>query len=424
MSLKANIDQVVEDMREEILSLLQRLVQIPTLAGDEGPAQDIIWEKVKSLQMEMDRWDPPDDELARHPAYVPVDKPYNNRPNVVGRYRGSGEGRSLILNGHVDVVPTGPEEHWTSSPWSANFVDGKIYGRGSADMKGGLTSAIFAVQALQKAGIRLKGDLIVESVVDEETGGNGTLACILRGYKADGMIFAEPSSLGAIAVSNRGAQYFRITVSGQEGGIEYKHDLVNPITKAFELFQAVEAYSIMRESVVSHPLYDFLYNTKVPLGICKIQGGEWPSTVPSQVVLEGSIECLPGEDIQVVKEGFKKYLMEWNAKDPWLKEHPIKLDWFGLWFEAAEIAPDHQLPGMLAATAAEVTGNTPLIGGAGGCDLRLPILHGSTPAVLFGPAGGLIHSFDEYVEFEQVVACTKIFARFAMDWCGTEKEAA
>jgi len=420
MEVKERIDQAVESQRTEALALLQRLVQIPTLAGNEKPAQDVVLDKMKSLKLDVDTWDPPDDELARHPAFVPVDISYRGRPNVVGTYHSRGGGRSLILNGHVDVVPTGPESHWSASPWSGSFVDGKVYGRGSADMKGGLVSAILAVQALQEAEIHLKGDLIVESVVDEETGGNGTLACILRGYQADGMIFTEPSSLGAIAVSNRGAQYFRIIVFGQEGGIEYKHDLVNPIAKAMEVFQAVEAYSIMRESIVSHPLYDNLYNTKVPLGICKISGGEWPSTVPSQTVMEGSIECLPGEDIHAVKDGFKKYLAEWCTKDAWLKDHPVKLEWFGLWFESAEISSDHALPVMLAQAVQEVTSQVPMVGGAGGCDLRLPVLHGKTPAVLFGPAGGMIHSVDEYVEFEQVMACAKILARFAVDWCGME----
>ncbi len=198
-------------------------------------------------------------------------------------------------------MPIGPPETWTHGPWSGDFVDGKVYGRGSADMKGGCVSNILAVKALQNSGVNLKGDLILESVVDEEAGGNGTLACVLRGYTADACNFTEPSSLVNAAISNRGAQYFRITVPGQEGGTEYKHELVNPITKAIEVFQAVEAYSIMREFSVSHPLYDPFYFTKVPLGICKIQAGEWPSTVASQCVMEGTIECLPGEDIHEIK---------------------------------------------------------------------------------------------------------------------------
>lgn len=418
MDIKPQIAEAVESHRQEALELLQTLVRIPSLEGNEKPCQEITAEKMRALNLEIDIWDPPDDALQAHPAYVPTGKSYQGRPNVVGVRRGSGGGRSLILNGHVDVVPIGPEESWSKGPWSGHFEDGRVYGRGSADMKGGVVSNLIAVQALQTAGIQLQGDLIVECVVDEEAGGNGTLACIMRGYTGDGCIFTEPSGLGRLAVSNRGAQFFRIIVPGQEGGIEFKHELVNPITKAIEIFQAVEAYSIMRESTVSHPLYDAYWNTKVPTGICKFHAGEWPSTVASQAVLEGSIECLPGENIQAVKQAFLEYLMEWSAKDPWLKDHPLQVEWFGLWFDSSEVPPDHPFVQTLARIATDVTGQKPFIGGGGGNDLRLPVLYGDTPAVLYGPAGGMIHSTDEYVEFEQVITCAKILAQMAVEWCG------
>lgn len=418
MAPKMKISEAVESHRQEALELLQALVRTPSLEGDEKACQEIVTEKMGSMDLDVDIWNPPDEELEAHPAYVPVEFSYQNRPNVVGLYRGFGDGHSLILNGHVDVVPTGPEDAWARSPWSGHFEDGKVYGRGSADMKGGVVSNLLAIQALKTAGVHLKGDLIIESVVDEEAGGNGTLACILRGYTGDACIFTEPSGLEAMGISNRGAQYFRIIVPGQDGGTEYWHDLVNPIAKAMEIYQAIEAYSIMRESNVSHPLYDAFYNTKVPLGVCKISAGQWPSTVASRCVMEGTIECLPGEDIHQVKEDFKAYLLEWARKDDWLKEHPLTIEWFGLWFDAAEIDPEHPFVLALAGKVEQVTGNRPIIAGAGGCDLRLPILYGDTPAVLFGPAGGMIHSTDEYVEFEQVITCAKILALTAIEWCG------
>jgi len=418
MDWSTKIDTAVEAHRHQALDLLQRLVQTPSLAGSEAGCQEIIASYMRELGLDVDVWEPPDAELAAHPAFVPVGMSYQGRPNVVGIWRGTGGGRSLILNGHVDVVPTGAEETWQRSPWSGIFEDGKVFGRGSADMKGGLVSNLLAVTALQNAKLHLNGDLVLESVVDEESGGNGTLACIQRGYQGDGCIFTEPSGLTNVAISNRGAQFFRLIVPGQEGGVEYKHDLVNPINKAMELIQAVDAYSIYRESSVSHPLYDPYYNTKVPLAVCKINGGEWPSTVPSRCLLEGTIECLPGEDIHEVKEALKSYLLEWCQKDAWLKDHPIQVEWFGLWFDAAELKPEDPLVKGLVSAIEQVTGNSPIVAGAGGCDLRLPILYGNTPAVLFGPAGGMIHSTDEYVEFEQVVACAKILAVMAIHWCG------
>ncbi len=412
------IDQAIETHRGEALELLQELVRIPSLEGAEKPCIDVLERQLRRMELDVDRWIPDDDELAAHPAYVPTGWSYAERPNVVGIMRGAGGGKSLKLNGHVDVVPIGPPELWEHGPWSGEFVDGKVYGRGSADMKGGVVSNVLTVLALQTAGIELAGDLIVDCVVDEEAGGNGTLATVLRGHNADACIFTEPTGMDRLSVSNRGAQFFRITVPGEEGGVEYKHQLTNPITKAFEVFQAVEAYSIMRESVVSHPLYDDAYDTKVPTGICKIQAGEWPSTVASQALLEGTIECLPGEDIHEIKEDFRRYIFEWSAKDPWFSAHPLKIEWFGLWFDAAEIDPNHPMVHTLKAAAKSVTGRDAQVDGAGGCDLRLPVLYGNTPSVLFGPSGAMIHSTDEYIEFEQVIDCARVLARMAVDWCG------
>jgi acetylornithine deacetylase len=421
MDPRTEIPEAIESFRQEALALLQTLVHTPSLAGDEKRCQEIQAERMDAMSLEVDMWEPSDEELAAHPAYVPVELSYEGRPNVVGIHRGHGGGPSLILNGHVDVVPTGPDETWSTPPWSGHYENGRVYGRGSADMKGGLVCNLLALQALQAVGISLQGDVIVESVVDEELGGNGTLACILRGYTADACIFTEPSGLGTVAISNRGAQFFRITVPGQEGGVEYWHELVNPIAKAMEVFQAIEAYSIMRESTVSHPLYDRYHDTKVPLGVCRISAGEWPSTVASQCLMEGTIECLPGEDIHKVKEDFKAYLLEWAAKDDWLKDHPLGIQWFGLWFDAAQIEVDHPFVSALTGVIEDVTGGRPAVVGAGGCDLRLPVLHGDTPAVLYGPAGGMIHSTDEYVEFEQVITCAKILALTAANWCGVAR---
>jgi acetylornithine deacetylase len=417
-SLETTIGEAIETHRQEALALLRALIRVPSLEGNEKPCQDILDHKLREIGLAVDTWAPSDKALQAHPAYVPTGRSYADRPNVVGVAHGAGGGRSLILNGHVDVVPTGPTETWQHGPWSGDYVDGRVYGRGSADMKGGLVASVLAAMALKTAGIQLKGDLIVESVVDEEAGGNGTLAAVMRGYTGDACIFTEPTGLKRLAVSNRGAQFFRIIVPGEEGGIEYKHQLVNPIAKGLEVFNAVEAYSIMRESVVSHPLYETVYNTKVPTGICRFIAGEWPSTIASQATLEGSIECLPGEDIHAVKDAFRKYIEMWSAKDEWFSAHPLKLEWFGLWFDSAEILPDHPMVTTLARIAESVTGEAVIVGGAGGCDLRLPVKYGNTPAVLFGPKGAMIHSTDEYVEFEQVLTCAKVLALMACEWCG------
>jgi acetylornithine deacetylase len=136
--------------------------------------------------------------------------------------------------------------------------------------------------------------------------------------------------------------------------------------------------------------------------------------------MEGTIECLPGENIHEVKDKFRQYIVEWASKDPWLKEHPPSIEWFGLWYDSSMIKPDHPFVSTLSRTTERVTGVIPVPVGAPGCDLRLPILYGNTPAVRFGPAGGMIHSVDEYVEFEQVIACASILALTSIEWCGLD----
>jgi len=417
METSERIDQAVESLRTEALELIQSLVRIPTLPGFEKGAQDVIAVQMEAMGLALDIWDPVDPELQAHPAYVPSDIAYSGRPNVVGLWKGRGGGKTLIFNGHIDVVPTGEEAKWTHSPWSGDFSEGRIYGRGSADMKAGCVVNLMVVKALQKAGVKLKGDVVLESVVDEENGGNGTLACVLRGYTGDGMVFSEPSADFALGIAQRGAQFFRLKIAGEEGSIEGQYDLVNPIGKALQVYQAVEAYSLWRESTVSHPLYDPYYKVKVPLAICKIHGGEWASTIPSTCVLEGSIEALPGEDIEFVKAGFKKYITALSLQDAWFEKHPIEVEWWGLRLESAEVRMDHPLVMAAAREIERVIGHAPIIGGGGGCDLRLPVLYGNTPAVIYGPRGGMVHCVDEYVEFEQVITCTRVLARLAAAWC-------
>ena len=209
--LHDQIDHAIEKHRDEALALLQELVRIPSLEGAEKPCMDVLERQLRAMNLQVDRWTPDDEELAAHPAFVPTGWSYAERPNVVGIVRGAGGGKSLKLNGHVDVVPIGPPELWTHGPWSGEFVDGKVYGRGSADMKGGVVSNVLTALALQTAGIRLAGDLIIDCVVDEEAGGMARWRPSCAGTTPTPVSFTEPTGLENLSVSNRGAQFFRIT---------------------------------------------------------------------------------------------------------------------------------------------------------------------------------------------------------------------
>lgn len=417
--LQERIDVAVEECRESIVSLLQELVRVPSVVGSgrEGEAQAIVLRELTKLGTAPDIWEPDLEEIRRHKAFVPVARDYKDRPNVVAVVKGAGGGRSLAFNGHIDVVPVDPNTKWEHGPWSADRVGSRIHGRGSADMKGGVVAGIVALQILKGLGVKLKGDVAFHSVADEEDGGNTTLACILRGYKADATVFLEPTGPALMFVSSRGAQFFRIRVRGQEGGIEYRYQIPSAIEKAIKVFEAVEGYANWRESQARDPLYE-LHPTKIPVAVCKIQGGAWPSTVPGECLLEGSLECLPGEEIREVREQFRAYILQVSSTDPWLKEHPPEVEWFGLMLESGLTGADAAIVKAVQAAAEAVTGQPPLAVGGGGSDLRLPVLYAGSQAVLFGPGGGPIHSVDEWVDIDQVVAVTKIAARLACDWCG------
>jgi acetylornithine deacetylase len=410
------LEQSINTRRDQVIHLIQEMVRLPSYEG-EGEVQTFITRWWRARGIEPDIWEPDIQQLNAHPAYVDVDYDYHGRPNQVVIFEGQGGGHSLALNGHTDVVPVDPAPWTYGDPWSGEYVDGRVYGRGSVDMKGGIAGGMILMDALLETGIKLKGDLQMQFVVDEENGGNGTLDAILHGYRGDATIFLEPTSPNFLVISSRGAQFFRINVPGKEAPIEHTRTTVNVIEKAFLLFQAVQSYASWRAAGADHPLYDW-DPTKIPVAVCKIQAGSWPSTFPSLCFMEGSLECLPGEDIETTKEQFKAYLLEAASQDDWLKENPPQIEWFGLRFESAETASDSALITEFTRSYQRVTGNLPAILGGGGSDLRLPILYADSPSALFGPTGGAIHSTDEYVDVDSVMEVMRVLGRFILDWCG------
>src|ERR1700751_5467290 len=197
--LSSKIASAVDALRGELIAFLQTLVQTPSLPGHEQRAQQLVAEKLRAFGLTVDVVPSALGDLENHPAFCDDGVPFRDRLNVVGRWRGSGKTqssanpRSLILNGHMDVVPTGSETLWSDSPWSGAIRDGQLYGRGSCDMKAGLTANIFALQVLETMGFHPAADVLVESVIGEESGGVGTLTMIVKGRKADAAIIAEPT---------------------------------------------------------------------------------------------------------------------------------------------------------------------------------------------------------------------------------------
>ena len=424
--LVEKIASTVDSTRDELVAFLQRLVQLPSLPGHEQKAQRLVAEKLRSLGLGVEVVASDLNDLKDHPAFCDDGVPFQERLNVVGRWAGTGrrtngaKSRSLILNGHMDVVPTGSETLWSASPWSGVIRGGKLYGRGSCDMKAGVTANIFAIQTLQAIDFRPAADVLIESVIGEESGGVGTLTTIVKGFKADAAVITEPTQLHLCPVQS-GALTFRIRVSGRAIHACMKPYGVSAIEKFYVVLQAVQELERRRHVEYRNPLYENPNNI-APVNFGTLRAGDWPSTVPDELVVEGRFGVMPGEATAAARAAMDAVLRKASAADLWLSEHPPELEWFEGQFEWGQTPPDSPIVQSIADCHTQMCGRAPVVQGVTyGSDLRLFTNHGGIPAVLYGPGNVLnAHTVDEFVELEEVVAATKVLALIVSQWCGGE----
>lgn len=289
-------------------------------------------------------------------------------------------------------------------------------------MKAGLAAAILAIECIQKANVKLQGNVILESVVDEETGGNGTLACMQKGYRADAGIFAEPTELG-ISFSHTGEQFFRITVDGKTVHIGNKNEGINAIDKAMKIIRALDRWEERRTKTGYRRFPEFRrYKAPFPIVCGGIRAG--PETLPESpaesCVIEGAFQTMPTEEVSHANASLGRFVRSVASADVWMRRHPPKVEFYGPSFEGSRVKPTHPLIGILGRSAQDVLKRFPLISAfPTSCDMRLCTNHGGTPSLIFGP-GSLrrAHFPDEYVELGQYVSAIKVFALAIMNWCG------
>jgi acetylornithine deacetylase len=416
----SEINLAAQAARADLVAFLQSLVQSPSLPDHEQAVQELVAAKLRALGLEVVILPSRFDELRQHPAFGDDGFSPDQRINVVGRWRGtqSGPGRSLILNGHVDVVPPGDLAQWSESPWSGLIRDGRLYGRGACDMKAGLCAGIFAVDVLQRLGFRPAQDVLIESVIGEESGGVGTLTTIIKGFSAEAAILLEPTRLEICPVQS-GALTFRLTVPGRAIHAAMKPYGVSAIEKFMLLLQAINQLEAERHDNFKHPLYDDPKNI-APINIGTLRGGEWHSTVPEEVVAEGRMGVLPGESNEAARRALQATILRAASEDAWLADHPPRLEWFEGQFESAETAQTDPLIGSLSDAHRQVTGQSPLLRGVTyGSDMRLFINHAHIPATHYGPGDvSLAHSVNESVPLDEVLTVTRVIAHLITQWCG------
>lgn len=414
------LSKAVEAARDNLITFLQKMVQTASLPDHEHEVQHLVAEKLKSLGLEVEIVPSHFDEIRQHPAFGDDGFSPTERINVVGRWRGTGlgDGHSLILNGHVDVVPAGDISLWADSPWSGAVRDGRLYGRGSCDMKAGLCAGIFAVEVLQRLGYRPARDVLIESVIGEESGGIGTLTTIVKGYTAEAVILLEPTCLEISPVQS-GALTFRLIVPGRSIHAAMKPYGVSAIEKFTLLLSAIQQLEARRHQTFKHALY-VDPNNIAPINIGTVRGGEWHSTVPEEVVAEGRMGVLPGETNEAARQALERAIQLAAEADPWLSQHPPRVEWFEGQFESGETRLDHPFLQQLGAAHQQMTGSAPVLRGVPyGSDMRLFTNHAKIAATHYGPGDvGMAHAANEFVPLDEVVTVTKVVAQMITRWCG------
>jgi acetylornithine deacetylase len=412
---------VIDKNRDKAVAFLQEMVSIPSVTGDEAAIQAYLDKYLRGIGLDVDMWVTDWDELKKHPGYRPVARGYEGRPNIVATWKGTGGGRSLLLNGHTDVIPVGNGEGWSDNPWSASIKNGRIYGRGSCDMKSGVASHILAVEYLKAAGLKPKGDVYINIVIDEEVSGHGTLDTVIRGYKADAGISGETSDL-AVQPACIGRIWFEIEIHGKPAGIQKRYEGISGIELGMKVTKAVQELEDTRVATVSHPLYPSAIDS-LPCIIGSFSAGNYPSAFPATCLLKGSIGTVPGEDHEGVKRSLVDQIARAAAKDPWMKDHPPVVRFVGYDAQASEIPREHPIVKTVSACYKEITGKNPVISGRqGAADTRFLNSYGKTPTVIFGPGStAIMHANDEYVSIDDYITSIKVMALSIYDWCGVER---
>jgi acetylornithine deacetylase len=402
---------------ERLVALLTELVAVPSFTGSaaESEAQHLLAPTMRAAGLETDLWQVDLAAALADPGFPGMEAPRDEAWGLVGS-TGGDNGPTLVLNGHIDVVPLGDPAAWTVDPWGAEVREDRVLGRGAADMKAGLACQVMTAAVLAEAGVGLRGRLLVQSVVGEEDGGLGTYATLQRGYRGDAAVICEPTSLMVLPAC-AGALTFRLTVPGLSAHGSVRDEGVDAVDKYLVVHQALRALEA-RRNVDVHPLMAHS-SLPYPLSVGTVRAGDWPSSVPDLLVAEGRYGVALEESVDAARAELEACLAEVCASDPWLADHPLTLDWYGGQFAPGVLPTASPLLEQVRSAHRSASGATPVVQGAPyGSDLRLLTAAG-VPTVLYGPGDVRdAHAPDESVAIEELLQVTRTLVLLAVDICG------
>ncbi len=414
--------EAARDLEADTEALLCALVRERSLLGEEHGALERMADAFRFLGLEPRRVPTDPSALSGLPGWSPPLLPYAGRDNVVAvHHPREVRGRSLILQGHVDVVPDGAADLWTTPPFEPSIREGRLYGRGAADMKAGLASMVMAVEALRRAGLQPAAELQLAAVIEEECTGNGALAVMHALPRPDACLIPEPGpGFPALYVAEVGVVWATVTVTGRPAHVRDMQSGVNAIEAAMVLVEHFRAYELVMNRAERRHLAFAAENHPVNVNIGTLEGGEWNSSVPTRARLGVRVGVMPGHPAEAVRAEIEA-LVAAAGSDPRLRGARLAVSFAGFHADGCVFPPDQAISRTVSAMHQVVTGEALRRYNATGLtDARHYVLGAGTEATCYGPDGDNIHGIDESVGLESVHAVTRVLALTIAAWCGVE----
>lgn len=424
------VTEEIERRREELVVLATELIGFDTTSRDlddpprnEADLQEYLAERLRAAGAEAELWEPTPEDVAGS-RLAPAGLRFDGRPQMMARFPGTGSGRSLLFNGHIDVVPAVPREEWTSDPFQAQVREGNLYGRGAVDMKGGIATMVFAAEVLASLGLRLAGDLVICTVTDEESTGAGGVAAVAHGVRADAGIVTEPT-LFDIWVACRGTLLPTITVPGRPGhaGREQRSWRAGGAVNAIDKADVVrEALSNLQKEWRERPDQQHPYLSPGHIIATKISGGEWVVSYPSTCRLSYHVAYLPTHaDEGGWGTAVQAEIVDWIERaaraDAWLTENPPTIEW-ATEVPATEVSVEEPIIQTMLGASADA-GRPSRFWGLDSWFDGATFTRSGTPSIGFGPGDGrLAHTIDEHVPIDNLVHGAQALAIAALRFCG------
>lgn len=423
-ALAAEIEASVAEGFADQVAHTQALVRFASLRGAEHACQDYVFGAFRARGYATERFAMDRAAIAAHPGGSKIDARHSDAPIVVCHHRPQTEtGRSLILQAHVDVVPVGPLDLWTHPPFDPVIEGDWLYGRGGGDMKAGHAANLFALDALARIGLQPAATVTLQSVVEEESTGNGALATHLRGYRADAVLIPEPEDEKLVR-ANTGVLWFTVEVRGVPVHVREMGAGANAIDATYRVVAALRELEARWNAEKDAHRHFEAEDHPINLNIGKIEGGDWASSVPAWCRIDCRVALYPGVPAAQAAAEIEAAVSDFARTDPFLGNNPPRVAFNGFYAEGYVLEEGSEAEAVLGRAHERAMGaKLQSFMSPSYLDTRVYALYDRVPALCYGPIAQNVHGFDERVSLASVQRCTTAMALFVAEWCGTERRA-